>query len=356
MSRPLGAQALREPGYVRACLAVLDETRAQIPEEHIRYHPFLVKCSAWRTDEPSMTGSPPLPSIHALRALLGTVLLGALILLGTLAPRAPVPPEEPRAPALERRVEILRLNQARQVSATTPGRALPALIALTRGSRYDDLRQQAAESLLDAVTRAPSARCEGLDAAIRYVYVSAEDPILRERALLFLLSGQLEQLPEGAQGAFLAAILPQVLRSSQRHRLPPSVALAQAVLESGWGRSRLAREHHNLFGVKAGGHQGGVAMPTREHLEGGEAMVHSRFRAFADTGQSIEHHARLLAGDQRYAAARANWSDWRGFLRQLAPTYATDPAYAQRVAQLVERYHLDRWDPLVQAAAVNDGV
>lgn len=296
----------------------------------------------------------PLPSLRTLRALLGLVLVSAVMLLGAQAPGSGQGPQ-PQVVAPERSVDILRLRQLRHASLTDPAAAIPALVNLSRGARDDDVRQRASVLLLDSLARAPGAQAQELDAAIRYIYVSSEDPKLRERALLTLLARQLEELPEGAQGAFLAAILPQVLRSSQRHRLPPSVALAQAVLESGWGRSRLARDHNNLFGVKSGGAAGGVTMATQEHRDGAEARVRSRFRSFEGVDQSIEHHARLLGDDRRYAPAREHWTDWRAFLGQLAPTYATDPAYARRVAQLVERYELDRWDPMVQAAAVNDG-
>jgi hypothetical protein len=300
-----------------------------------------------------MRSPPPLPSLRTLRALLGLVLMSTVMLLGAQAPRPDTAPAHSTA-SPERSLDILRLRQARYVSLDDPATAIPALIDISRGARDDDVRHRAEVLLLDSLARAPGAEAQELDAAIRYIYVSSDDPMLRERALLTLLARQLEELPEGAQGAFLAAILPQVLRSSQRHRLPPSVALAQAVLESGWGRSRLARDHHNLFGVKAGGSHGGITMPTQEHRDGVDARVRSRFRSFEGVDQSIEHHARLLGDDERYAPAREHWTDWRAFLQQIAPTYATDPAYARRVAQLVERYDLDRWDPLVQAAAVND--
>jgi flagellum-specific peptidoglycan hydrolase FlgJ len=253
-----------------------------------------------------------------------------------------------------RPMEIQQLRVASRVALSAPDQAIPALSELARGALGDDVRQRAAAKLLDAVTRSPGSSSPQLDATLRWIYISAEDRQLRQRALLLLLARQVEELPAGGQGAFLAAILPQVLRSSRAHQLPPSVALGQAVLESGWGRSRLARDHNNLFGVKAGRSDLAVAMSTTEHSGGVAQRVDARFRTFDGLHQSIEHHARLLAEDRRYADARDHWVDWRAFLDELAPTYATDPAYARRVSQVVERYGLDRWDGLLRAATAYD--
>ncbi len=56
--------------------------------------------------------------------------------------------------------------------------------------------------------------------------------------------------PDGHTGEFLAAIAPSAFDAGLRYCVPPSVTMAQAALESGWGRSQLASRHHNLFGVK----------------------------------------------------------------------------------------------------------
>ncbi len=304
-----------------------------------------------------MTRHTPLPSLRSVRSTLAALALTSMALLGAHVPEL-VQPRTIATPTyvegMARADEIRRLERARLQSFEEPSAAIPVLVDLTRGAMGPDVRERAAELLLDSITRDPGCTLEGLETTLRYVYVSAQDEQLRQRALLFLLARQIEELPTGAQGAFLTAILPQVLSSARRHQLPPSVTLAQAVHESGWGRSRLAREHHNLFGVKAGATQKAVSMATHEHQDGELQHARSRFRAFGTAGESIEHHAALLARDRRYAQARAHWNDWRSFLAQLAPTYATDPAYADRIANLVERYDLDRWDSLIQAGSIHD--
>jgi len=300
-----------------------------------------------------------LPSLRHLRTSLALVLMAALVPLGMEAPglltdRLPSP-SSTADPA--RAVDIQRLHHATLLGQASPGAAIPLLTELLRGSMDDDVRQRASRLLLDCVVQAPAARPERLDATLRYVYVTADDEQLRERALLVLLAHQLDELPPGFRGAFISDILPGVLHAAREHGLPPSVTIAQAIHESGWGRSRLAQDHHNLFGVKATRSQRAVTMATREHDSGEARTVRSRFRSFADLDESIQHHAALLAGDRRYAPAReawAAWADWRAYLDELAPTYATDPAYAQRIARIVERYELDRWDTIVMAGAAYD--
>lgn len=289
--------------------------------------------------------------------MLAVFLLGTLALLGALA--APLVQDtraavSPSAQDVTRARDIQLLERAWFLSVEAPAAAVPALEDLILGSSDQDVRERAAELLLDTITRNPGCSNEGLEPTLRNVYVNAQDEQLRQRALLFLLGRQVDELPPGAQGAFLKAILPQVISAARRHQLPPSVTLAQAVHESGWGRSRLATEHHNLFGVKAGKSHRAVTMPTREHQEGATSSVRSRFRTFTNLGESIEHHATLLAQDRRYAQAHGHWADWRAFLARMAPTYATDPSYAAYLAVLVDRYELDRWDSLVRDGAVHD--
>ncbi|MEL6347613.1 MAG: glucosaminidase domain-containing protein [Myxococcota bacterium] len=133
--------------------------------------------------------------------------------------------------------------------------------------------------------------------------------------------------PDDRRGDFLRAIAPAAIVTARTHQLPPSVTLAQAILESGWGRSSLARTNHNLFGIKA----------------------RTGYARFDTWGDGIEHHGALLAS-KRYARAHRYWTDGPTFIRHIAPIYAEDPLYAPRIRSLIRQYRLDRWDELVVAA------
>ena len=157
--------------------------------------------------------------------------------------------------------------------------------------------------------------------------------------------------PDDHRRAFLSAVAPHALESAVENCVPPSVTLAQAILESGWGRSKLAKRHNNLFGMKSGARRGGVNLLTREVMAGESTKKKARFRTYDEWDESIAEHGRLLAKDPRYAQAREKWEHWPLFLETLAPIYATDPKYITQISSLVDDYQLDQWDTLVSQVA-----
>ena len=183
--------------------------------------------------------------------------------------------------------------------------------------------------------------------ALTTLVTSARDPEIRSVAIENLVELAVREWPSGHQQAFLATVLPGALESALENQIPPSIILGQAALESGWGRSRLARDHHNLFGIKAHGSRPGVEYPTLEAGPSGVHIVRHRFRRYPDRAESIAEHGRLLADDARYAKARRHRAEWRRFLAEMAPTYASDPTYALNVARIIDRYNLARWDSVV---------
>ena len=186
------------------------------------------------------------------------------------------------------------------------------------------------------------------------LWVHGLRPDIREVGLAEILDVGIESFPEGYRRRFFAELVPAVLPAARQWHVPPSITLAQAILESGWGRSRLSARHHNLFGVKAGASERRVRMASREHRWGRLRPSRETFRTYTDKGESIAHHARLLGQDRRYAHARPVWSDGEAFLEAIAPRYASSPHYVAKVTEIVSYYELDRWDALVVAAAAED--
>jgi hypothetical protein len=228
----------------------------------------------------------------------------------------PAVPATPDALAVDARaVQVRALGDARALAAVHPGEAQPLAYAL---------------------------------------WAKATRPDIREAALEIILDDAIASFPKGFRRRFLAEVMPAVLPAAREWHVPPSVTLAQAILESGWGRSGLAANHHNLFGVKAGASDQKVRMASREHLWGRLRPSRQTFRTYEDKGESITHHARLLGSDRRYAHARPHWAYWQTFLEEIAPRYASSPKYVEKVSEIVEHYELDRWDALVVAAAASD--
>jgi flagellum-specific peptidoglycan hydrolase FlgJ len=183
--------------------------------------------------------------------------------------------------------------------------------------------------------------------SLEALFVDSTNPVLAKAAASRLVSAQQLAWPAGYRRDFLGSLSEQAIQSGVENQLPPSVTLAQAVLESGWGRSGLAKKHNNLFGLKSGAHSDGVILSSWEGGGAERTRVASRFRAYSDWSESLIHHNLLISTDSRYQTARAAWQDWEAYIDELAPVYATDPDYVERVSQIVERYGLDAWDNLV---------
>jgi len=131
--------------------------------------------------------------------------------------------------------------------------------------------------------------------------------------------------------------------------IPAAFTVAQAAHESGWGQREIRNadgtSSHNLFGIKAGpGWSGAVAEITTTEYVGGEAQkVTAKFRSYASYEESFRDYARLMKESPRYAGvvaqaaqAPASAASAQGFAHGLQRAgYATDPAYADKLARLI---------------------
>ena len=80
------------------------------------------------------------------------------------------------------------------------------------------------------------------------------------------------------QQAFISLVAPGAVAAQQRYGVPAAVTIAQAIEESAWGRSSLAAQYHNLFGIKGTGPAGSVSLPTSEYQGGHWVTVDAQFR------------------------------------------------------------------------------
>lgn len=148
------------------------------------------------------------------------------------------------------------------------------------------------------------------------------------------------------QQAFIQKISRGAVEGMRKYGILPSVTMAQAILESGWGESGLTEVSNNLFGIKAGSSWSGpvVAYPTKEYVNGQYVNVTADFRAYESLDASMEDHGAFLAGLSRYANI-IGVKDFREVCRLLQEDgYATAPNYADSLIALVEHYNLDAYD------------
>ena len=149
-----------------------------------------------------------------------------------------------------------------------------------------------------------------------------------------------------AQQAFIQSIAPGAISGWQKYHVLPSITAAQAILESGWGRSTLTTNAHNLFGIKGSYNGQSVTMPTREVYNGKSVTVNANFRVYPSNAASLEDHGRFLNVNSRYhnLLGDTNYQSVANKLRQ--DGYATSPSYASSLISLIQTYNLAQLDNL----------
>ena len=114
----------------------------------------------------------------------------------------------------------------------------------------------------------------------------------------------------------------------------PRNLIAQAALETGWGRSQPGGDSHNLFGIKAGatGPAPAFRQTPKSSTQASRARVDASFRAYGSPRESVEDYVRLIRDNPRYASALNTGSDVQAFANALQRGgYATDPDYARKL-------------------------
>ncbi|WP_455461693.1 GBS Bsp-like repeat-containing protein [Streptococcus salivarius] len=167
------------------------------------------------------------------------------------------------------------------------------------------------------------------------------------------------------QSHFLSAIKQGAMDGAKEGVLP-SITAAQAILESGWGSSELAKApNNNLFGIKDSEDWNGeiVTVPTQEYVNGDYITVNAAFRKYASWNDSVVDHAKFFTSTEwrknNYRKV-VNETDYRIAAQELKNAgYATDPNYAGKLISLIEAYKLYEWDAvsnITNSVLENEGV
>ncbi len=128
-----------------------------------------------------------------------------------------------------------------------------------------------------------------------------------------------------------------------RSGIPASITLAQGILESGSGNSRLTQEGNNHFGIKCKGTWTGKTI-----LEDDDEKQEC-FRAYDSAWQSYHDHSDFLLHNSRYSTLfNLDVTDYKSWAYGLkAAGYATNPVYPQKLIEYVEKYNLHQYDLIV---------
>lgn len=129
--------------------------------------------------------------------------------------------------------------------------------------------------------------------------------------------------------------------------LYPSVAIAQAILESGGGTSGLSKTNHNLFGIKGTYNGQGSSWETWEDYGNGSVTINATFRAYPSKNESILDYINLITTNGRYERAVNAESATASIQAIKDGGYATDPHYVSKILNIINLYDLTQFDVMV---------
>ena len=133
---------------------------------------------------------------------------------------------------------------------------------------------------------------------------------------------------------FISGLMPHATEAARELGVDPNNLIAQAALETGWGRSLPGGDSHNLFGIKAGSSWSGdrVQANTQEFDAGVASRDVANFRAYGSPRESVEDYVRVIRDNPRYHSALNTGGDVQAFANALQRGgYATDPDYARKL-------------------------
>ena len=149
-------------------------------------------------------------------------------------------------------------------------------------------------------------------------------------------------IPQQAAATFVQTHQDAAAAAEKETGIPATFMIAQAAHETGWGRHEIRNADgttsYNLFGIKAGPNWKGAVTETTttEYLAGKAHKVTQRFRAYNSYAESFADYASTMKSNPRYAAVVAAGKDAAGFAHGLQRAgYATDPAYATKLAKVI---------------------
>ncbi|AEY02460.1 flagellar rod assembly protein/muramidase FlgJ [Oceanimonas sp. GK1] len=154
-----------------------------------------------------------------------------------------------------------------------------------------------------------------------------------------LAAGQKFDSPED----FVRRLLPAATAAGERLGLDPKAMLAQAALETGWGKKIIGRKNgessHNLFGIKADNSWKAQKtwVSTLEYEQGIAVQVKAPFRSYASFNDSFDDYVQFLNENPRYNQALQQTGSPRQYFQALQQAgYATDPNYASKLAAVLD--------------------
>ena len=178
----------------------------------------------------------------------------------------------------------------------------------------------------------------------------ASVPAARRAADLSLYQSNVERPPatvdslQGKVDAFVDRMGASAQAASEASGVPAPLILAQAALESGWGKREIraddGTQSYNLFGIKADrGWKGPtVETTTTEYVDGEPQKVRAKFRAYGSYEEAFTDYAKFITRNPRYANVLATDDPAAAAHGLQKAGYATDPQYGHKLVRIMQKF------------------
>jgi flagellar protein FlgJ len=149
-------------------------------------------------------------------------------------------------------------------------------------------------------------------------------------------------LPRAQVEKFFDRILPAAQRTSKASGVPAQLIMAQAALESGWGKREIQTERgtsFNLFGIKADKSWKGpvVEATTNEYVNGNAQKTRATFRVYGSYDEAFADYAKFLTSNPRYSSVVSTRDPVKAADGLQRAGYATDPNYSSKLVRIMQK-------------------
>jgi len=151
------------------------------------------------------------------------------------------------------------------------------------------------------------------------------------------------------QERFFEQALPEALRIQITEGIPASAVMAQAIYESRYGQSSIARDGHNYFGLKAFNTWTGARIRNMPTLDDGTIPTIADFRAYPSLSKGFDGYVEFLRAGSRYDNAFAKRTGVEFIDTVTKDGYCGDPHYLTDIKQIIARHHLEQLDAIYAA-------
>jgi flagellum-specific peptidoglycan hydrolase FlgJ len=167
------------------------------------------------------------------------------------------------------------------------------------------------------------------------------------KLVFMLILGGLYTSPEAVKVNYIDQYKDLAIVEMHRTGIPASITLAQGLHESNAGRSPLALEANNHFGIKCKSYWSGQTYYHKDDdLDSRGQLIESCFRSYETAVESYVDHSNFLKHTEHYAPlfslAKDDYIAWAWGLKQCG--YATDPDYAIKLIKIIHQFDLTKYD------------